>query len=78
MDAADTILAQALPQMPDILAGLTDQVKEMALRADSWEELRGDLLAMYPDLDATALSALLAQAITIAELAGRWDVSRGR
>lgn len=77
-DAVDTILSQAMTAMPGILTGMTDQIQQLVLRTDSWESLRGELLAMYPDLDATALADLMAQALTLAELAGRWDVSRGR
>lgn len=78
MDAADVIIDKAMASMPEIFTGLTDQVRDVVMAADSWESLRGELLAMYPDLDATALSELLAQAITLAELAGRWEVNRGR
>jgi phage gp29-like protein len=46
-------------------------------RAKSFEEIRDGLLDLYPDMDTSDLGAMMQQALTAAELSGRFEVSQG-
>lgn len=67
---ADRLAAEAAPAMAAILR----QIEAMVAAAGSLPELAEMIRAGFPDLDATALTDALAQALTVGHLAGRAGV----
>jgi len=57
------------------LGGLTAPVEKLLNSVDSLEEFRDGLLDLYKDMDESKLGDLMAQALAVAELAGRFDAS---
>lgn len=57
--------------------GLVDVIRAKVEKADSLDALRDDLLGSYGDLDAGELVKVMQLGFAVAELAGRFDVSKG-
>lgn len=54
--------------------GMVKVVRKMLDEVESLEELRDKLIEALPDMDTDALADVMAQALTAAELAGRYDI----
>jgi len=50
-----------------------DEIKRLLAEVETLEEFRDRLVERYKDLDATALGELIARALTVANLAGRFE-----
>ena len=50
-------------------------VEDLLVSAKSMDEFRDGLLDLYSDMDESTLGALMQRAFTVAELAGRFDVT---
>lgn len=59
-----------------LLDALLEPVRQLLARADSLEEFRDSLLALYPDLDPSAFATLMGQALAVADAAGRFEAGR--
>lgn len=76
-DASMGVTDQAEEAAPLAMAGLLDPVRELVTRARSLEEIRDGLLELAPKMDGSEFSKLMAQALVIAQLAGRQEVMDG-
>lgn len=80
---AKPIVDDATSDQLGILAGedptetWSNRIRTLAETADSLEDLRDKLVEMIPDLDATQLADLMAEAMSAAHLAGRYDIVEG-
>lgn len=72
-DLADKSLTQGLPALKNMI----DPLLEIIQGAASLEEIREKLQAVYVDLDAFEFETVLARAMFIADLYGRWTVNAG-
>jgi len=77
-DNADLQVEQMRQQAGELLSGMTDQVRQLVMQADSLEAIRDGLLALAPDIDHAKLGELLGQAIAASELLGMLEVEEGR
>jgi len=59
------------------IAALMQEVQRLVDSADSLEDLRDQLLHAYHTLPADKLQAVMAAGFAVADVAGRFDVSRG-
>ena len=69
---------QAGDQAVDLTAQLLAPVRQLLDQVASLEELRDRLLEVYSDMSPADLGAMMQQVFTVAELAGRFEVSDGR
>jgi phage gp29-like protein len=79
-DPPDLVQRQAArleQQAGAALDGLLEPVRLLVQRAESLEELRDGLYAIYPDMEESAFVLLLAQAIVAADLGGRFEAAEG-
>ncbi|XP_060084819.1 mu-like prophage FluMu protein gp29 [Ylistrum balloti] len=60
-----------------VLDGMIDQVRDLVSQATSPEELRDQLINLYPDLDISRQAAIIQRALVAAELKGQVDVLEG-
>jgi phage gp29-like protein len=58
-------------------SGMIDAIKKIVDAAGSLEELRDGLLSAWPDMDAAAFAAVMGEALSAAQLAGRFDILEG-
>jgi phage gp29-like protein len=72
---SDLLAAQLADATAPDLARWIQTVRAMLDGADSLEQFRANLLAAYPQLDASGVGAALRAAMITADLAGRWDVA---
>ncbi len=70
---ADRLAAAGVAQ----LAGWIETIRAMLATAESLEEFEARLLAAYGDLPTDELTAVMAQALRVADLAGMADMSDG-
>lgn len=77
-DIADDYTEQLEHGASALLDGLIDPVKDLVRRAESLEEIRDGILALYAETDIGDLATLLQRALTAAELAGRYEVINGQ
>lgn len=75
-DAADLLADRLAAEAAAPMAALIGQIQAMLATADSLEEFRARLDAAFPDLDRTALAALMMDAFHVAALQGLSDVQR--
>lgn len=68
---ADVVESAAAPALQDML----DQIRTLAEKADSLEQLRDWLLDAYGDLDSSKMAQVMATGLGIANLTGRYDVA---
>jgi phage gp29-like protein len=77
MDTPDVIgqpLSDAAAPMTD---GLIAPVQRLVKTAQSLEEIRDGLIDLYGEIDPRALGALMAQAMTLADIEGQYEVLHG-
>lgn len=68
------MLEQARNNTEPVLTEWINQVKALADKAASLEQLQDQLLELYPDLSLDGFAAAMAQANSAAHLAGRNEV----
>lgn len=68
---ADVVESAAAPALQDML----EQIRALAEKADSLEQLRDWLLDAYGDLDSSKMAQVMATGLGIANLTGRYDVA---
>lgn len=68
---ADAVASAAAPALQDML----EQLRALAEKADSLEQLQSWLLDAYGELDSTKLAQVMATGMGIANLTGRYDVA---
>jgi hypothetical protein len=73
-DPVDLFVGQAQTQTENPFSKLLEPVKEHLEQASDLPSFRDDLLSLYRDLDTGPLTELLAQALLVADLAGRFDI----
>lgn len=73
-DAVDLIAERLAVEATPEMAAMMARVEAMIATAGSLPELREMLLSGFPQLDARALTAVIAQGALVAQLAGRVDV----
>ncbi|UTW12943.1 DUF935 domain-containing protein [Marinobacterium rhizophilum] len=71
-DTAGQLSEQLHGAAGDAVSGWLDQIRALVESADSLEALQAGLLAL--DLDAAALTEAMGQALTLASLAGRYEL----
>jgi phage gp29-like protein len=71
-DAIDTMTNRLLDQAPT--DPLIDPIRKLVDEATSMEDLRDKIIDAYSDLDAVSLGATIEEALTAAELTGRYEV----
>jgi phage gp29-like protein len=57
---------------------MMEPLRRLVSRAKSLEEIRDGLLAVYSEMDPRDLGALMAQAMTLADIEGRYEVKSGQ
>lgn len=78
LDNADLQAAQLREQAGELLASMTDQVRQLVEGADSLEAIRDGLLDLEPEISPDAMGELLAKALAASELLGALEVEEGR
>jgi phage gp29-like protein len=68
---ADVVESAAAPALQDML----EQIRTLAEKADSLEQLRDWLLDAYGELDSSKMAQVMATGLGIANLTGRYDVA---
>ncbi|MCC7082172.1 MAG: DUF935 family protein [Burkholderiales bacterium] len=76
-DVADAYTEQLHGAAAAAMDGLIAPVQRLVMEATSLEELRDRLLDLYAELDVDALATVMQRALAAAELAGRYEASRG-
>lgn len=76
-DSLEPYTQKAVSEAGPLLEGLLQPVRELVMSASSLEEVRDKLLDMYADLDPLELGNLMEQALSLAELLGRFEVLQG-
>jgi len=76
-DVADAFAEQLHTAAAAAMDGLIEPVKRLVMEATSLEDLRDRLLDLYAEMDASQLATVMQRALTAAELAGRYEASRG-
>ncbi len=76
-DEQDAQLAQLEGLAAQPLAGMVDAIRRLVEQAESLEGLRDSLIEAWPEMDSAALAEVMAQALTAAALAGRYEILEG-
>jgi len=76
-DVADAYTEQLHGAAAAAMDGLIAPVQRLVMEATSLEDLRDKLLDLYAEMDVDALATVMQRALTAAELAGRYEASRG-
>ncbi|MBF0632678.1 MAG: DUF935 domain-containing protein [Magnetococcales bacterium] len=76
-DLSDRYVARSMELAGPAIKTMLDPIRNLLARANSLEEFRDSLFAVYPDMDSTALTTILAQAMIAANLGGRAEVIDG-
>lgn len=76
-DSLGSYTHKAVSSAGPLLNGLLQPVRELVLSASSLDEIRDKLLDLYADLDPLELGNLMEQALSLAELLGRFEVLQG-
>lgn len=80
-DDADVAMAyadQAGERAPGAMDPLVAPIRDLVEKAGSLEEVRDQLLELYPEMDAAGFTDLMGEALTASHLAGRFEVQDGR
>ncbi|WP_439640080.1 DUF935 domain-containing protein [Nevskia sp.] len=77
LNTPDRQIARLAAQADPIVAELTAPIAAILAACNSFEEFRERVTDTYRELDDRALSALLTQALTAAQLAGRYELLLG-
>ncbi len=73
-DRSDTLNDRLANESSQILDALADEIRSIVDQAQSLEDLRKRLIDAWPSMDRKDLAELMAEALTAAELAGRFDI----
>ena len=76
-DVADAYTEQLHGAAAAAMDGLVAPVKRLVAEATSLEDLRDKLLDLYAEMDVDGLATVMQRALTAADLAGRYEASRG-
>jgi phage gp29-like protein len=76
-DVADAFADRAEVDAAAVIDDLVDAVRNLVEKANTLEQVRDGLLDLYPDMDIEDLGVLMQQALTAADLSGRFEVSAG-
>lgn len=76
IDAPDGMLGQLDRNLQDPVEKWLSDIKGLIDRAESLEQVRDELINLYPGLSISEYADAMAQALTAAHLAGRSDVSK--
>jgi len=76
-DIADAFAEQLHTAAAAAMDGLIEPVKRLVMEATSLEDLRDRLLDLYAEMGTEQLATVMQRALTAAELAGRYEASRG-
>ncbi len=74
-DMADVFTDRAEREAAVTIDGLIGNIRNLVEKAESMEEIRDGLIDLYPDMDIDGLGNLMQQALTAADLAGRFEVT---
>ncbi len=74
-DAADALAERLATVAMPVTDALVAPLKRLVEKAGSLEELRENIIDLYGEMDPADLGVLIAQAMTAAEMAGRWEVA---
>ena len=77
-DAVRDLAGEADDESRQAQDALVDVVRELAMSARSMEDVRDGLLALYPDMETGPLAGAMREALAVANLMGRSDLSDGR
>lgn len=77
LDLSDRYVARGMELVGPAMDTMLGPIRNLLERATSLEEFRNSLFAVYPDMDSTALTTILAQAMVAANLGGRAEVIDG-
>ena len=75
-DNADLLVDQLERETTQAMAALLEPVKRLVLGAQSFQEITDGLLELYPEMATGDFASLVAEAMTAAHLAGRFDVAQ--
>jgi phage gp29-like protein len=76
-DVADAYADRMDKEGAGLIDELIEPIRKLVQSASSLEEIRDGLIDLYPDMEAGDFAALMEQALTAAELAGRYEVREG-
>ncbi len=76
-DVADAYTEQLHGAAAQAMDGLIEPVRRLVMEATSLEDLRDRLLDRYAEMDVAELAQVMQRALAAAELAGRYEASRG-
>jgi len=76
-DTPDVIIEPLSDAAQPRIDKMVDRVRKLVFSAKSLDEIRDGLLDLYGDLDPRDLGALMAQAMTLADIEGRYEVMHG-
>ena len=76
-DVADDFAHRLGNEAAKAMDAMIDQVRQLVMTAESLEEIRDQLFALYPQMNSATMGELLATALTSANLAGRAEVADG-
>lgn len=77
-DVADAFADQVGERMPAVMNDLLAPVRRLVADASSLDEVRAGLLGTFDAMEVGAFAGLMQQALTAAELAGRYEAADGR
>lgn len=77
LDYAEQQLERLDTQAKPAMHAMIVQIRRQAYEAESLEDLRNRLLALWPNLDAGQLADVMAEALATAQMAGRYDILEG-
>ena len=76
-DAVDGFTDRLDKEAAGLIEDFTAPVRRLVQSAKSYEEIRDGLIDLHPNMDAGKLGSLMQQALTAAELSGRFEASEG-
>ncbi len=77
-DAGTLFTEQLETEAGALMDAFIEPVRNLVETAQSLEEVRDGLIDLYPDMNATEMGILMQQALTAAELSGRFEVSENK
>ncbi len=74
LDILDMVLARLEEESDEHIGNWLPAVRKIMAKSGSLEELKDNLFDAFPDMDAGALGAVIEKAMTVSDLAGRYEV----
>lgn len=74
LDILDMVLARLEEESDEHIGNWLPAVRKIMAKSGSLEELKDNLFDAFPDMDAAALGAVIEKAMTVSDLAGRYEV----